>query len=361
MEHAVTVKPDEDDKLDDIYYFVAELAGLKCIGGTEASKIEAGRQAYQMRELPKLNLQSDHDRKDLHELIWLERIYAKLDHVFNSKLPTVWDIPLEIDHSMSLAQIIGALLNDEPTLTATSVIGDVISDPWYLKGIRRLSAKAVGTPTFYGSSQSALSLLKSKNIDIDKHEVSLIRKEFSSGRFAVLKQFKDLLIKNYNVHTPVIDIDTGISQFTVHVNKFKSVGSELVATYAYDSQFRKFRYSYTHEPVLVPDYGRMKLFWATGLVHHLDSDLLEDNLAYHRQYWSIGIHDAILALPGHARNFREHAARRLKFYNTNRDRILYNYRKSIGAVGTKADVQYFKLMKSVKDAGEVEFKRTLMK
>ena len=357
---AILLKQSDTATLNSIYLFIAELTGHKCLGQTEADKIEAGRQAYLAKELPRLDLKSEEDRKELHELIWLERIYARLDKLNKSVTKwTLWDIPIEIDHSMSLAQIVGALTNDERILKSTSVIGDELSDPWHIEGVRRLVAKSVGTPVFYGSSQSAISLVKAKNIDIDKEELGKLKREFASGRFSVLKQFKDLLIQNYNVHKPIIDIDTGITKFRVHVNKWKTVGYKTVVTEAYNG--KTFRHSFTKEPERVPDYAHMKLFWATCLVHHLDSDLMEYNLDHNPDLWALDIHDAIICLPGQSERFRNTAARRLQHYRDNRYKIISSYRQSIGAITPKADVQYMKLMKSVHDAGETDFQPTLMK
>lgn len=47
----------------------------------------------------------------------------------------------------ALAQVVGALTNDQRILESTCVIGDKLSDPWYIDGVRRVTAKAVGTPT----------------------------------------------------------------------------------------------------------------------------------------------------------------------------------------------------------------------
>lgn len=97
----------DTDALDSIYLFIAELTGHKCLGLMESDKVEAGRQAYLNRELPKLNLKEEHDRKELHELIWLERIYSRLDKFHAAQSSRLyrgdyitWDIPVEIDHSM---------------------------------------------------------------------------------------------------------------------------------------------------------------------------------------------------------------------------------------------------------------------
>ena len=90
----------QDDKtsLDAIYYFIAELVGNQA--KTEDEVIQAGRHAYETKHLPRLDLKSEKGRKKLHELIWLERIYSKLDNLFSkagARIGVLWDIPLEID------------------------------------------------------------------------------------------------------------------------------------------------------------------------------------------------------------------------------------------------------------------------
>lgn len=353
--------PTDTDALNNIYLFIAELLGHKCIGQTIEAKIQAGKQAYATRELPRLDLSTQHGRDELHQLIWLERIYDRLKFVLSRfNLSGVeWNIPIEIDHSMSVAQIMGALTNDSRILESTGVIGDKLQDPWYIESVRRSSAKAVGTPSLYGSSATAVKLLKGKGISIDKAEIQAIKREFSTGRFSVMKQFKDLLIQNYNVHTPTIDIDTGISKFKIEVSHFKVAKFNTLVTEAYVNG--KFKYSFTKVPELVPDYKRMKLYWATCLIHHLDSDLMEYNLAQHNTIWALDIHDAILCSPSHATSFKQTASNRLKYYNQNRFAIVQAYRQSIGAVTAKSDIQYMRLLKSVKDAGDAEFQTTLMK
>ena len=384
QEQAYILTRDDTQSLNHIYLFIAELTGHKCLGLTEADKIEAGRQAYLARELPRLNLKTDEGRKELHEYIWLHRIYSKLDKLYSkagARYGVLWDILIEIDHTMSLAQIAGALLNDKRVLESTNVLGDTLQDAWYIEGVRRPVAKAYGTPVLYGSSQSVKALVKKKGLlheqlllkdnpnaseselatakQADKVELANIKKAFTAGRFSVLKQFKDLLIQNYTKHEPVVTINTGISSFTIHVNKWKQVGTSIIISEAWNGH--TFKRAFTHKPTLIPDYGAMKTFWATCLIHHLDSDLMEFNLASNPSLYALDIHDAILCLPKDATTFRRTARDRLKFYNQNRHLILSKFKESIGATSVKADIQHMKLLKSVVDAGEVEFKETLMK
>ena len=175
-----------------------------------------------------------------------------------------------------------------------------------------------------------------------------------------MKQFKDALIQNYSVHLPVIPIRIWDDGFEVHVNKFKQAGSTVQVTEATTST-GKTKYSYTHKPTLVPDYNRMKLFWATCLVHNLDSQILNKVALQHSNEWLLTIHDAILALPGSASRMRATYARLLKEVNKNRHTILSTYRQSIGATSVKADVAFYKLFKSVVQAEDIEFNASAMK
>jgi len=362
-EYAFHMKATDTEYLNEVYLFIAELTGHKCIGGVVADKIEAGRQAYLSRELPRLDLSTDHGRKDLHEYIWLNRIYTKLAQVFSRFNTTgvLWNIPIEIDHGMSMGQIEGALTNEKRLLEATSVIGSTLNDPWFIEGVPRLVAK-MSTAIFYGSSASLKALAKHHDLHPTTNELKALTKELSQGKFAIMKQFKDLLIQNYNVHTPVVHIDTGVSLFQVEVNHFKPAGATTVVTEAWNGS--KFKYSFTKKPILVPDYKRMKLFWATGLIHHLDSDLREYSLVEHvikQKAWVLDIHDADLCLPNISASIKRTSAKRLKHYNTNRNLIMNSYMTSIGAVSPKANYQYIKLLKAVQPADDVEFNTTLMK
>lgn len=344
-------------KLEDIYYFLAELLGLKCLGQTEQAKIEAGKSAYQSKLLPHCDLRTEKGLKELHALIWVERIYAKLNalHRYGT---VIWDIPLEIDFSMSMAQIGGSLLNDEETLTATNLKGNKLSDPWYANGVPRDAMKAVGTPTLYGSNASIRNLLRAKGMELEANQLALLKKQFKQGRFNRMARLKDILIHCSNIDTPVFTVNTGITKFDVEVSKFKYAGSSLKLTKVFNGKV--FKHIFTHVPQYVPDYGRFKTYFQTLLFHHLDSDCME---------WMLGevttncidIFDAVLALPGDARAFREAGATRMKFYNNNRKLILDNYMESIGATSNKAYKQLLELLADVPQADDIPFNRTCMK
>ena len=102
--------------------------------------------AYGSKALHELDLTTAEDRKHLHENIWLERMYHALD-IINAEGGILWDIPIEIDATMSLAQIIGVLTNDRRLLDRTNVINSSnLLDAWHVEGVPRLHTKTVGTP-----------------------------------------------------------------------------------------------------------------------------------------------------------------------------------------------------------------------
>jgi hypothetical protein len=130
--------------LKEIYLFIAELAGTSA--KSWKAKVLSGMASYYSRDLHDLDLTSEHDRKDLHENVWLERIYAKLD-TLNETGSVYWDIPVEIDATMSLAQVVGVLTNDARLLDRTNVINETtLLDAWHVEGVPRLHTKTVGTP-----------------------------------------------------------------------------------------------------------------------------------------------------------------------------------------------------------------------
>lgn len=140
---AKLIKVTDHKAIDDIYLFIAELMGSKA-ASVPAKKL-SGRIAYKARKLHNIDLSTEEGRSELHENIWLERIYNLLDTLY-AKSSVKWNVPIEMDASMSLAQVIGAVLDSEELLVKTNCVGNKLQDPWYIDNVRRSSAKAVGTP-----------------------------------------------------------------------------------------------------------------------------------------------------------------------------------------------------------------------
>lgn len=260
---------------------------------------------------------------------------------------------------MCVAQFYGALSNDLPTLESVCLIGDTINDPWYTPGVPRDIAKLL-VAVLYGSSATSRALMRSKGIEADPKLVKAMNALRQTGRFAVMEAFKDALICDYNTHEPVIRVKLWKQEFDIHINKFTTNGTVPVATQAYDSKSRKFKTNITHEPIKVPDYGRMKLFWATCCVHGLESQVF-DQLAQEEPEWCITNHDAVICMPWNAKRIRQNYAKKIKEVNRDRFQIIRDFRQSIGAITPKSDLAFYKLFKLVKDAGDLEFNATSMK
>jgi hypothetical protein len=74
---------------DAVFLFIAELTGSFVAGsGNMQDKVKQGQTDYISNYLPELNLESEEDRKDLHELVWLKRLYKDLDGYFMITEPT---------------------------------------------------------------------------------------------------------------------------------------------------------------------------------------------------------------------------------------------------------------------------------
>ena len=338
---SIYLTEDNVEAMKDIYLFIAELSGKK--RDTIAKKQLAGRLAYVNRELPVLDLNTEHDRKELFELIWLERIYTLLD-TLKANGSVQWNVPLEVDAGMSLAQVIGATINSEELLVKTNCVGSKLEDPWHIDGVRRIAGKTVGTPTFYGSSQSAISLLKSKKLDPTKEELSAITREFNNGTFSIIKDFKNLLIKNGNVTTPTYEVQGWNESYIVEVNKHKAVGATLKAYAIWDTTANKDRMFFNHQPTLIPDYIRFNLFFPTGFVHNIESKIVDTTMVDLKDEgeWAISIHDAILCLPGS--KARKFYIINLEAFNKVGLQVLKGYLQSIGATSTKAHIDLAKIL-----------------
>lgn len=100
-----------------VFLFIAELTGsFEAGSGTEADKIRCGQIDYMNNKKHVLDLTNEEDRKEVHENLWLERLYAELDDYFNVQDSFLarslvlihedyrtesysWTVPIELDAS----------------------------------------------------------------------------------------------------------------------------------------------------------------------------------------------------------------------------------------------------------------------
>lgn len=343
-----------------VYLFIAELLGLRKAYDSVSHKEQLGREAYQARSLLDLDLDTEDGRSDLFENIWLERLYEELDELhinrversINPSVPAFcWSVPIELDASASMLQYMGVLLDDDRLMRMTNMIGVSISDPWATR-TNRTKFKTVGTPRIYGSTQSASYLLDQAKLDYTLEEIRDIDYELSTGAFGVANHFKDLLI-NYCKPKEVMNVRIWNDEFTIECNKFKRVDDSVKFYRLYDSNDNEVKEIVHHTPIMVPDLDQFRRYFATLLIHNLDSQVA-DRVAgtiYNEYEWVLDIHDAFIVSPEAAGRTRQLYAECMQELHRDRKSILTNYFQSIG-IGKDAQSAINALADSVEKYGQ---------
>lgn len=311
-----------------VYLFIAELHSFR-ISGSEVAKAKFGRQAYLDRVLPELDLSIDDSRSDLHELIWLERLYTGLDALFNRDIskPFPWDIPIELDASASMLQIEGALLNHAPYLEMTNCLTETgISDPWYHPELSRAHVKFAATPMLYGSSQPVSTLWSKNGLSYTSRQSAIMGHEIRNGIYQVANEMKNLIIENVQPQESMTVTIDGTT-FDIECNRFKNVGEYTRRYPIYDTESRTvlaIAHTQTHK---IADLKQFKRYFQTLLVHHIDSDIADD---ISKQIdWILSIHDAFIVHPLDALQVRTLYASHIERLHTNREDIINKYFSSI--------------------------------
>lgn len=334
---------------DAVFLFIAELTGSFVAGsGTKEDKTKCGQQDYINSNFLDLDLSSEDDRKDMHENMWLERLYSELDEYFEipgQKMARYlaidlgkyrpdtykWTVPLELDASASLLQYMGILLNDRRLMEMTNVIGDTLEDPWKLKGMSRRTLKTAATPMLYGSAKSCTDLWKAAKIKFTDKHTKLYNKEMSDGPFGLVNQFKDFLISSCNPKASM-EVEIGTDEFGISCNRFRFVGEKTKAYKIWDSNDQTYNMVLHTDTKKVPDLEEFRRFFVTLLIHNLDSQVA-DNVSAKvkaKYEWVIPIHDAFLVSPAAAADVRVWYSEELNKIHANRKQILADYFKSIG-------------------------------
>lgn len=379
----------DDSHLEPVYLFIAELIGNK--QKTMALKALEGKRCYEDRELHSLDLvtkqlvdqekqkeenkRADHDRKELHENIFLERIYDELDRYFDYKeeqlkdnfkykilmkrlsrarvqksidsinkeidelidsVPVTgfsWTIPLELDATSSMLQIQGALLNHLPFLEKTNCFGSELQDIWTVPGIPRKMFKDAATPMLYGSSQSVKALWVTNKHNFTKEQLALANKELTKGTFAVAKLFKDFIIKNVKPKE-TMKVKIWGQEFTIKCNRYKHKGDYKVRYNIFDSVSNKVKTIWHMHTQNVPDLEQFRRFFITLLIHSIDSVVMD--YICRNINWIIPIHDAAIISPIDATEVRELYCGQINKIHTERQTILSEFFESIGIDSSSA-------------------------
>jgi len=331
--------------LEAMYLFIAELCGVKRIESAEA-KAEKGREFYEERHLPELDYNNEEDLKDLHELIWLERIYNELDIILSmDTAPKYTSIPIELDASASMLQIEGALLNHRTFLELTNVIGKEVNDPWYVEGITRKQVKFHATPTLYGSSQTAETLWKKNNVSYTRKHVATMNYEIQNGQFAVANAFKEMLIEHVRP-SETMQVVCWKDTFTIKCNRFRNVGEYTKRYPLYSSDEKQIiPIVHTHTKH-VPDLKQFRRYFPTLLIHNIDSKIADTICLNESIDWIISIHDAFLVSATTAKTVRSLYSEQIEEVYRDRANILNNFFSSI-RISNKAQKDWADLQELV--------------
>lgn len=316
-----------------IYLAIAELLGDK--SDSVDKKVSVAKKAIKSRTLHELDLMTEEGRKDLFENIWLERIYTNLK-VYNG---SNWTVPLELDASASMLQIEGILLNHKPFLEMTNVLGENLSDPWAFNGIPRPQFKKAMTPLLYGSSKACDELWRANKMSFTTAQVSAFNTEITTGALSVANDFKDFIIQNV-VPKESMDVTIWGETFTVHCNRFRSVGDYTKRYNVYDTEAASVKTIYHTHTHREADLEQFRRYFITLLMHNIDSQFADVVAA--AVTWCISIFDAFIVMPDEAMDVRTVYTQQLDQLFEDRGTILKEYFHSIG-IDSKAAVQWTEL------------------
>ena len=351
-----------DTGLNSVYLFIAELVGSP-IGLTPEQKADFGKQAYEKRTLPILDLDSESDCGDLHELIWLERLYDQIDEYQDNKImraidpsvkPFAWSVPIELDASASVLNYMGALLGDKRLLTMTNSILDdgKLSDPWHIDGLARKQVKTVAMRRVYGSTMTIQQIGKDQNVKYSVQDEHILAEELRNGALGLANDLKDFII-TYVKPSEAMDVHIGDDNFTIFCNRFKRIGETTCKYDIYDTQTKRIRRIHHTKTKTVADLDQFRRYFVTLLIHNLDGQVASHvaGKVMEKYDWCIDIHDAFIVSPEAAVDVRKWYSEAINNIYNNRKSILQNYFRSIG-IGAEAMQAWRELQSKVVSVDE---------
>ena len=336
---------------DAVALFIAELIGAKA--ETKQLKTDAGYNAWINHSLHTLNPNSEDDRSEFHENIWLQRLYDQLDQAYNctnrfsrkaylvrTPISVNWSVPLELDASASMLQWMGVLLGDQRLCEMTNILGDTLSDPWHFDGIPRKQFKAAATPLLYGSSQATHQLWKDGGFEYTQLQLQLFNQELSNGAFGLANLFKEFIINNVKPQE-TMQVQIYNELINIECNRFKHIGEETIQYDIYDTITDSIRTINHTTTKSIPDLEQFRRYFVTLLIHNLDSQAANyvAEKCYDKYGFVIDIHDAFIVSPIAAYDVRQWYKEKLIDVYNNRQTILANFFKSIG-IEAEAQAQW---------------------
>ena len=323
------IKLNDVEVLNNIYAFIAELNGNKCIGKTYQDKVQIGLDYY------KNNVINPKPKGDsLYEYLWLQRIYKALDTLITQEY-VYWDIPIEVDATASALMIMGTLTNNHTYMNKTNVIGNVLEDIWTIEGLDRTMVKKHFTRQIYGSTSTPKETLVELKIEHTQEDVNKLNMLTKKGIFSDACNFKDYIIENVNPKE-TMNIKIWNDEFYIKCNRFKWNVTNQKIYFPYTSKQGLIK-RITRNLNLTPDLDRFRRYFVTLLIHNLDSQVA-NNICKEFNGWIIPNHDAFLINPVHANRIKTLYAQNLYEIYTNRHSILEEYCNYIGIEYRNMDI-----------------------
>ena len=324
--------------------FIAELHGIK--GLSAEDKAAKGYEFYEERKLLELDLTKEKDRSELHENIWLERLYSEVEQYEANKImraidetvePFEWSVPIELDFSASMLGIMGLLLGDKRLLEMTNMsYTGIMNDPWQQGDMKRSTFKAPAMRMLYGSAQTAEAIWKAEKIKFTPADSIEFMNILDKGAFGLANDVKNFIIQYCKPTATMYPTVWGVT-YQVGCNKWKQQGDYATQYDIFDTETGKVRRVTHVKTKKVPDLDQFRRYWITNLIHHLDSRIADTvcEKIYDKYNWVIDIHDAFLVNPEAAEDVRTWAAEELDKIYADRKTILVEYFNSIN-IGAEA-------------------------
>jgi len=305
-----------------VYLAIAEL--LDYDAENNVDKAIYGRKAYEHKTQYKLNLSKQEDKDILHKQILLERIYAALDTNTDE-----WDIPIEVDATASMLQVIGVLTGYIPYLEKTNLLGKDLSDIWSVKGVPRTHVKKAMTPILYGSSATIKQLWDDNKLKYTQKQLNIMKEELDNGIFKLAKEFKEFIINNVEPKPESIAVIW--KEFVgVRCNRFKPEHTTITHYPVYTSS-QKVVKRLKRAMSKTPDLQSFKRYFVTLLIHNLDSQVA--NQICEKIDEVFPVHDAFISHPDVTIDIKLMYVKIMERMFQEREEILKAYFKSIGING----------------------------
>jgi hypothetical protein len=336
MARALVMAPPElatDESKRNAYLYISEM--LHGHEGNIFRKARKGRKAFSEREYLDLDTTKEKDLDDLFENVWLERIYNDLEACEKNPNHLV-TAAIEVDFSASNMTIIGLLLGHQDYVDHTKYM-------WNIEGLSKNHVKFAQTPYVFGGKKSIVVYWTDKKLEFTKEQVTTMQYEMRKGKFSVANRLKDIIIDHCHPEE-FQEVNVRGHNHVVECNKHQRVLETTKQHIVYDSvkdQFSAIEHSTT---VAIPDLNKFRTYFMTGLIHSVDSSVL-DYICLHMD-WILPIHDAGIVSWSGATKMRKLALREMQDLRREGRSIIEYYLESIN-IDDKGWAKYLQLLNDV--------------